>query len=1032
MRYIYKYTYKILSRRKKRLFFSALAIALGISLIVQTQIITDSLEKTYTDAIIDSFGQVDIILNSMPDAPPYFEQYDTETIYDNIEVANVIPLITETTDVFYPVKGQMEQGVTLWALDPQIDTNYWGSIYDKENTKIDLGQLDVDEVVLSDELVSDLGVELNQNITFRLTNGDGTPFYHNASVSQIYSTKKGFGKSSLLRDNRKIIMNLEALQDIIQSSRREPINSIFISIIDHRNKPFTDDRLVNEIVDKLYELRNGYRIYYYLGINSIRAGIKQGIEAGVDAMSITLNLFGSVVIISGLLLITNIQMMSLKEREQQIGMMRAIGAKKNEILKSYLMENIVLGIFGGLLGLIFGIGIALWMIQLMFELLTGGESVDGGINIVINFGTLTTSLIVALVVSFSTGMIPAIKSQGKSVVEVLHGSRFTLAENKKKSRKSLIIGINISLIGFLTLYANIGDNHPFYKQSGYHDLESEYVSNLFGLFIFSVGLLLLSTRMKRSRIGMTVVGLMMIATMCLGLLIAPGWVKKGTNGNGLLMVSLISGIAGVTTILGVNLEILTAGLRMLLSTMQATRDVGLVATRYVNYRKSRAVVTFSTFAVVLSLNFFMGSLGASQQHGFYDVWEDYMHNAPVMIQSSTPINLTDVNYTAIIQNQDSFNRADEVKNIFPLQTSTGSGFVRIGPSSFRGTSFKMVSINETAYKKEGHALYPYHMSQIIEAFSKFNFLDRQKSRDKLLEESNNFWDAFLSGVKLNRDTLEPIYPGDGEYDMSYALPILIGNGLLYGFNVEVGDIITFRDAHTGYTTVDMVYAADISFFPSFALPASSNRGMIFSASTASKIDAFNIANAGYTEFIVETIHGYDEEKNDDLCMAIEKFSNIDLIQSTGNLYGIEAHNLWNLVDELLEQQVRTYTFIQWFVSTGLIIGVFGFMIVSHRSVSERKREIGMLRSIGFDKKSVALAVLLELLFLGVMGFIVGFIVGNFITWAFTSILGIEFIIPWITVLMYGGLIIGSVIIAAIIPGWQATRIPPSDALRYRG
>ncbi|MHA2497464.1 MAG: FtsX-like permease family protein, partial [Candidatus Hodarchaeales archaeon] len=117
---------------------------------------------------------------------------------------------------------------------------------------------------------------------------------------------------------------------------------------------------------------------------------------------------------------------------------------------------------------------------------------------------------------------------------------------------------------------------------------------------------------------------------------------------------------------------------------------------------------------------------------------------------------------------------------------------------------------------------------------------------------------------------------------------------------------------------------------------------------------------------------------------------------------------------------------------GLVIGLLGLLIVSRRSVTERKREIGLLRSVGFSRAAVSLAILLELLFLGFLGFFVGLAVGNYTAWAAADIQNIRFVVPWTQVLIYGLIIMGSAFAAAIVPAWTASRIPPSEALQYRG
>jgi ABC-type antimicrobial peptide transport system permease subunit len=233
----------------------------------------------------------------------------------------------------------------------------------------------------------------------------------------------------------------------------------------------------------------------------------------------------------------------------------------------------------------------------------------------------------------------------------------------------------------------------------------------------------------------------------------------------------------------------------------------------------------------------------------------------------------------------------------------------------------------------------------------------------------------------------------------------------------------------------MIYAGRLSYFPSCNLRINEfPSGIIVSSEIASQL---SLLGYGIKEFLIETMHGYDYEKNEELTSQIEEFSNKKgenslLTLSKGTFYGMTAHYLWDVEYHMNATNASALSFLQIFISTGLIIGVIGLLVVSHRCVKERKQEIGMLRSVGFSKKSVSLAILLELLFLGALGFIVGFLTGNYLAWVFADLVNWKLIIPWAQVGSYGAFIMGSVFLAALIPGWLAARIPPSEALRYHG
>ena len=127
--------------------------------------------------------------------------------------------------------------------------------------------------------------------------------------------------------------------------------------------------------------------------------------------------------------------------------------------------------------------------------------------------------------------------------------------------------------------------------------------------------------------------------------------------------------------------------------------------------------------------------------------------------------------------------------------------------------------------------------------------------------------------------------------------------------------------------------------------------------------------------------------------------------------------------------------MQYFTTLGFLFGVVSLLVVSVRSVQERKREIGMMRSIGVKRRDVIVSLILELSIMGLIGLVIGIIIGNLLAYGLVTINSsgfVTFLIPWNNIFFYSALTLISALVASIIPGRIASTIPPSDALRYTG
>ena len=121
-----------------------------------------------------------------------------------------------------------------------------------------------------------------------------------------------------------------------------------------------------------------------------------------------------------------------------------------------------------------------------------------------------------------------------------------------------------------------------------------------------------------------------------------------------------------------------------------------------------------------------------------------------------------------------------------------------------------------------------------------------------------------------------------------------------------------------------------------------------------------------------------------------------------------------------------------FLALGLVVGIAGLGIISIRSVVERRKEIGVLRAIGFRKRMVLSAFLLENSYVALLGILIGVILGFDLGYAIATSpgSGLSYVIPWTSILEIVAFSYGLAVLTTLSSSRRAAQIPPAEALRY--
>ena len=116
---------------------------------------------------------------------------------------------------------------------------------------------------------------------------------------------------------------------------------------------------------------------------------------------------GSIAMVVGGIVIMNIMLVSVTERTQEIGVRKALGAKKRDILFQFLTESVVVTLLGGIIGM--GIGLTAAAIL----------SLISGFPAAVTIEAIVLALVLSTLVGLTFGLFPAWRAAGLDPVEAL-------------------------------------------------------------------------------------------------------------------------------------------------------------------------------------------------------------------------------------------------------------------------------------------------------------------------------------------------------------------------------------------------------------------------------------------------------------------------------------------------------------------------------------------------------------------------------------------------------------------------------------
>ncbi|POX57117.1 hypothetical protein C3489_02400 [Streptomyces sp. Ru71] len=202
---------------------------------------------------------------------------------------------------------------------------------------------------------------------------------------------------------------------------------------------------------------------------------QKDVESFLSVMKYAMLGFAGIAFLVGIFLIINTFSMLVAQRTREIGLMRAIGSSRKQVNRSVLIEALMLGVVGSLLGAVAGVGIAVGLMKLMGQMGMHLSTDD----LTVAWTTPVAGLVLGVVVTVLAAYLPARRAGKISPMAALRdagtpadgkagwvrgalglaltgaggASLYLAAQADKASQGSLWLGLGVvlSLIGFVVV-----------------------------------------------------------------------------------------------------------------------------------------------------------------------------------------------------------------------------------------------------------------------------------------------------------------------------------------------------------------------------------------------------------------------------------------------------------------------------------------------------------------------------------------------------------------------------------------------------
>jgi putative ABC transport system permease protein len=312
-------------------------------------------------------------------------------------IAGVAPILQGSGEVTFA--GESTQ-TTISGVTPEYEM--------VRNYHVTEGEFINDSHLLGRSAVAIIGVEVAEELFGRKAAVTGETIRVEGQPFRVIGVLEEKGGSSFGSEDNQIIVPLTTAQArLLRRSSADRVDVIFVQAVSADAVPQASEEIA-QILRTRHRTAIGeddFTIFSqqdFLDVASSITGILTIFLGGIAGISLLVGGIG----------IMNIMLVSVIERTREIGLRKAMGARKSDILMQFLTESSLLSLFGGILGI--GLG---WLISFIVGQIAAAS--DTNIIPVVGLDAILMATIFSAAVGLFFGLYPANRAANLQPVEAL-------------------------------------------------------------------------------------------------------------------------------------------------------------------------------------------------------------------------------------------------------------------------------------------------------------------------------------------------------------------------------------------------------------------------------------------------------------------------------------------------------------------------------------------------------------------------------------------------------------------------------------